>query len=118
MPIVSHEETTAVHCGPGPFSMAGPDMVSEMLKVTGWERISFERFDRDISIGRDIDEAIQFAMAYGPAGEIFVLQKTTGKSVFHSSWRHYARYLQNTCAKMAVSGLHPVRGSFPLTILE
>lgn len=77
--MVSHEETTAVHCGPGPFSMAGLDMVSEMLKITGWARISFERFDYDISIGRDIDEAIQFAMAYGPAGEIIRLAEDEGQ---------------------------------------
>lgn len=79
VPVISHDETDAVHCGPGPFSMAGPDMVSEMLKVTGWERISFERFDCDISIGRDIDEAIQFAMAYGPAGEIIRLAEEEGQ---------------------------------------
>ena len=79
VPVVSHDETDAVHCGPGPFSMAGPDMVSEMLKVTGYERISFERFDCDISIGRDIDEAIQFAMTYGPAGEIIRLAEQEGQ---------------------------------------
>ena len=28
VPVVSHEDTDQVHCGPGPFSMAGPDMVS------------------------------------------------------------------------------------------
>ena len=33
VPVVSHENTNAVHCGPGPFSMAGPDMVSDMLKI-------------------------------------------------------------------------------------
>jgi ubiquinone/menaquinone biosynthesis C-methylase UbiE len=79
VPVVSHDETDAVHCGPGPFSMAGPDMVSEMLKVTGYERISFERYDCDISIGRDIDEAVQFAMAYGPAGEIIRLAEKEGQ---------------------------------------
>ena len=35
VPVVSHEETSAVHCGPGPFSMAGPDMVSDMLQGRG-----------------------------------------------------------------------------------
>jgi ubiquinone/menaquinone biosynthesis C-methylase UbiE len=83
VPVISHDETDAVHCGPGPFSMAGPDMVSEMLKVTGYERISFERFDCDISIGRDIDEAIQFAMAYGPAGEIIRLAEQEGQRRTH-----------------------------------
>ena len=66
VPVVSHEETDQVHCGPGPFSMAGPDMVSTMLRGAGFERITFERFDCDICIGRDIDEAIEFAMALGP----------------------------------------------------
>ncbi len=79
VPVVSHEETTAVHCGPGPFSMAGPDMVSDMMQATGWERVTFERFDCDISIGRDLDEAVQFAMAYGPAGEIIRLAEEEGE---------------------------------------
>lgn len=55
---------------PGPFSMSGPDLVSNMLKSAGYERITFERHDADICIGRDLDEAIEFAMALGPAGEI------------------------------------------------
>lgn len=69
VPIVSHEETDQVHCGPGPFSMSGPDMVSSMLRSAGFERITFERYDRDLCIGRDLDDAIAFAMALGPAGE-------------------------------------------------
>ena len=44
VPVVSHEETDQVHCGPGPFSMAGPDMVSTMLRGAGFERITFERY--------------------------------------------------------------------------
>ena len=78
VPVISHDETNAVHCGPGPFSLAGPDMVSEMMKATGYERISFERFDCDISIGRDLNEAVQFAIAYGPAGEIIRLAGKEG----------------------------------------
>jgi ubiquinone/menaquinone biosynthesis C-methylase UbiE len=73
VPVVSHEETSDVHCGPGPFSMAGPDMVSSMLRGAGYDRITFERFDADICIGRDLDEAVEFAMALGPAGEIIRL---------------------------------------------
>ena len=79
VPVIEHDQTDAVHCGPGPFSMAGPDMVSEMLTVTGWERISFERFDSDICIGRDLNEAIDFAMALGPAGEIIRLAEEEGE---------------------------------------
>lgn len=78
VPVVAHEDTDQVHCGPGPFSMAGPDMVSSMLRSAGFDRISFERFDADICIGRDLDEAIEFAMALGPAGEIIRLAGDAG----------------------------------------
>ena len=70
VPVVSHEKTEQVHCGPGPFSMAGPDMVSDMLRSAGYERIAFARYDTDICIGRTPDDAVEFAMALGPAGEI------------------------------------------------
>ena len=79
VPVVSHEETDQVHCGPGPFSMAGPDMVSTMLRGAGFERIAFERYDCDICIGRDLDDALEFAMALGPAGEIIRLAGDEGK---------------------------------------
>ncbi len=79
VPVVSHDETDAVHCGPGPFSMAGPDMVSDMLQSVGFERIQFERFDSDICIGRNIEEAIQFALEIGPAGEIIRLAGEEGE---------------------------------------
>jgi ubiquinone/menaquinone biosynthesis C-methylase UbiE len=78
VPVVSHEETDQVHCGPGPFSMAGADMVSGMLHSAGYDRITFERFDADICIGRDLNEAIEFAMALGPAGEIIRLAGEEG----------------------------------------
>jgi ubiquinone/menaquinone biosynthesis C-methylase UbiE len=79
VPVVSHEETDQVHCGPGPFSMAGPDMVSTMLRGAGFERIAFERFDCDICIGRDMNDAVEFAMALGPAGEIIRLAGAEGE---------------------------------------
>jgi len=78
VPVVSHEDTDQVHCGPGPFSMAGPDMVSSMLKSAGFGHIGFERFDADICIGKDLDEAVEFAMALGPAGEIIRLAGDEG----------------------------------------
>ena len=79
VPVVSHEDTDQVHCGPGPFSMAGPDMVSSLLRGAGYERIAFERFDADICIGRDLADAIEFAMALGPAGEIIRLAGEEGE---------------------------------------
>ena len=59
--------------------MAGPDMVSDMLIGAGFDPIGFERFDADICIGRDVEEAIEFAMALGPAGEIIRLAGDIGE---------------------------------------
>lgn len=73
VPVVDPERSNQVHCGPGPFSMAGADMASTMLRAAGFERIAFERHDCDICIGRDLAEAIEFAMALGPAGEVMRL---------------------------------------------
>ena len=78
VPVIAHEDTDQVHCGPGPFSMSGADTVSGMLKSAGYDRIVFERFDTDICIGRDLAEAIEFAMALGPAGEIIRLAGDEG----------------------------------------
>lgn len=58
-------------CGPGPFSMANPDIVSAQLKAAGFTDFSFERIDGPVMIGRDIDQAVDFQLALGPAGEIF-----------------------------------------------
>jgi ubiquinone/menaquinone biosynthesis C-methylase UbiE len=79
IPPVSHEDTNQVHCGPGPFSMSGPDMVSTMLRSAGFNHIRFERFDADICIGKDVAEAVEFAMALGPAGEIIRLSGELGQ---------------------------------------
>jgi ubiquinone/menaquinone biosynthesis C-methylase UbiE len=79
VPVVSHENTDQVHCGPGPFSMAGPDMVSDMLRIAGYERVAFERYDAEICIGRSLEDAVEFAMALGPAGEIIRLAGEEGE---------------------------------------
>lgn len=79
VPLVSHDETDQVHCGPGPFSMADADAVSTLMRAAGFERISFERHDCDVCIGRDIDDAVDFAMSLGPAGEIIRLAGAEGE---------------------------------------
>ena len=50
-----------------------------MLRSAGYERMAFERYDCDICIGRDIDDAIEFAMALGPAGEVIRLAGAEGE---------------------------------------
>jgi len=64
------EETEEPSCGPGPFSMANADTVSEQLKIAGFEQIGLQRCDLPLKIGRDLDHAVEFNMALGPAGEV------------------------------------------------
>jgi ubiquinone/menaquinone biosynthesis C-methylase UbiE len=81
VPVVSPEETNEVHCGPGPFSLSGADLVSDLMQAAGFTEVTFERFDADICIGREIGEAVEFAMALGPAGEIIRLAKEEGEAL-------------------------------------
>jgi len=61
----------AKSCGPGPFSMASQDVVSAQLKVAGYTDIKFDRVDGPVMVGKNPEEATQFQLALGPAGEIF-----------------------------------------------
>ncbi len=67
------EETDEPTCGPGPFSMANADTVSEQLKIAGFEEIALRRCDLPMKVGKDLDQAVEFGMALGPAGEILRL---------------------------------------------
>ncbi|MFO1107282.1 MAG: class I SAM-dependent methyltransferase [Amaricoccus sp.] len=57
-------------CGPGPFSMADPDIVRQQLRIAGYEPPSFERIDAPILVGSDLADAVRFQLELGPAGEI------------------------------------------------
>jgi SAM-dependent methyltransferase len=67
------EESDEPTCGPGPFSMANADTVSEQLKIAGFEEIALRRCDLPLKIGDDLDHAVEFNMALGPAGEVLRL---------------------------------------------
>jgi ubiquinone/menaquinone biosynthesis C-methylase UbiE len=60
-------------CGPGPFSMADADVVSEQVRAAGFENIVLHRCDTPITTGRDLDEAVAVLMALGPGGEVLRL---------------------------------------------
>jgi SAM-dependent methyltransferase len=64
------EEPEDVRCGPGPFAMANPDTVSHQLLAAGFESPTFTRLDLPMKVGGDLDEAVEFAMALGPAAEL------------------------------------------------
>ena len=67
------EETDEPTCGPGPFSMANADTVSEQLQIAGFEEPTFTRCDLPMKLGDDLDHAVSFAMALGPAAEVIRL---------------------------------------------
>jgi ubiquinone/menaquinone biosynthesis C-methylase UbiE len=60
----------AATCGPGPFSMASAEVVSAQLLAAGFADIALARVDGPVMVGRDLDQAVEFQLALGPAGEI------------------------------------------------
>jgi ubiquinone/menaquinone biosynthesis C-methylase UbiE len=58
------------NCGPGPFSMADAEVVSMQLKLAGYADCEFERVDAPLAVGRDVEDAVAFQLALGPAGEV------------------------------------------------
>ena len=64
------EEYDVPRCGPGPFSMANADTVTDVLKHAGYEDIRLARQDLPYKIGDDLEHAVAFNMALGPAAEV------------------------------------------------
>lgn len=58
-------------CGPGPFSMSDEVTVRKMMEIAGYTNITFERVDAPVRVGDDVEDAIAFQLAIGPAGEVF-----------------------------------------------
>lgn len=58
-------------CGPGPFSMSDEPTVTAMMKFAGYENVEFRRVDAPVLVGKDVEDAIAFQLAIGPAGEVF-----------------------------------------------
>lgn len=64
------EESDAPRCGPGPFSMANADTVTDVLAAAGFEDVRLARQDLPYRIGRDLDQAVDFNTSLGPAAEV------------------------------------------------
>ncbi len=77
VPVV--EPASDVTCGPGPFSMCDANVVSDILLRAGFEKIAFERHDGPMCIGASVEEAVEFALELGPAGEIVRLAGQDGE---------------------------------------
>ncbi|HEY2216595.1 MAG TPA: class I SAM-dependent methyltransferase [Solirubrobacteraceae bacterium] len=71
--VTKPEEYDEPTCGPGPFSMGNADTTSGILVSAGFEQVSLLRCDKPILIGVNLDEAVEFVMSIGPAGEILRL---------------------------------------------
>jgi hypothetical protein len=53
--------------------MQSADTVSEQLQTAGFEQPTFTRCDLPLKLGNDLDHAVRFNMALGPAAEIIRL---------------------------------------------
>lgn len=58
-------------CGPGPFSMANTEVVSQQIEIAGFRDVNFEQVDGPVTVGDSVQDAINFQLAIGPAGEVF-----------------------------------------------
>lgn len=67
------EEYDEPTCGPGPFSMANADTVTDQFYAGGFVDVALHRTDRPMIVGRTVDEAIDMVTAIGPAGELIRL---------------------------------------------
>ncbi len=94
-------------CGPGPFSMANPDVVTAQLAAAGFVDAKFERVDGPVRVGRTADEAVAFQLAIGPAGEIFREAGPLGEArrpeIEHALREALARHLHDGAVVMQSS---------------
>jgi ubiquinone/menaquinone biosynthesis C-methylase UbiE len=58
-------------CGPGPFSMANPEKVFAQLGTAGFTDLTVTAVDGPVTVGANLEQAVDFQLAIGPAGEIF-----------------------------------------------
>jgi SAM-dependent methyltransferase len=75
------EETDEARCGPGPFSMANADTLTQILISAGFDEIGLHRVDLPYKLGNTLDEAIEFNLALGPAAEAVRLAEAEGDAM-------------------------------------
>jgi ubiquinone/menaquinone biosynthesis C-methylase UbiE len=83
----------APNCGPGPFSMADREMVAAQLAAAGFHSVSFEPIDAQVNVGADVDEAVEFQFALGPAGEVVRHAEEQGHNGLTQAREHLRRAL-------------------------
>jgi SAM-dependent methyltransferase len=71
--VTEDEDSDEPTCGPGPFSMANADTVSDILLNAGFADVALDRSDAPMLLGADLDAATAYVMALGPAAEVIRL---------------------------------------------
>ncbi len=66
VPKPDAEESEALTCGPGPFSMANADTTGDILKAAGFEQMTFRRVDIDMFVGQDPRRRSRSPLRSGP----------------------------------------------------
>jgi hypothetical protein len=51
--------------------MADTGVVTRQLEIAGYTDIQFEQIDAQVFVGQDLDDAVAFQLAIGPAGEVY-----------------------------------------------
>ena len=53
------------------FFQGDTEVVTKQLSFAGYSDIAFERVDAEVMVGRNVEEAVAFQLAIGPAGEVY-----------------------------------------------
>jgi hypothetical protein len=61
--------------------VANADTTSGILQSAGFEQVSLQRCDADYKMGSNLDEAVAFTTAIGPAGELIRLNEERGEAL-------------------------------------
>ncbi len=92
------DEYEADTCGPGPFSLGGPDTCRGILEAAGFEEVDLHRRDFPYYMGKDMDEAIDALLAIGPGAELIRLNGDHGErrrpEIAEALADHYAAWQQ------------------------
>lgn len=55
---------------PGPYAFADQAKVERILSAAGFHDVKLERFDADVTLGDDLEQAVHFAVTSGPASRL------------------------------------------------
>jgi ubiquinone/menaquinone biosynthesis C-methylase UbiE len=55
----------------GTMTMIDTGVVTKQLEIAGYKDIRFEQIDAQVFVGKDLDDAVAFQLAIGPAGEVY-----------------------------------------------